>query len=87
MAVKVVIEGSAVRVLVDVQVPAGALKAPPEKPGMFAQADIDWGFKKAPPPRPLGELNREQAGVIKIAALNYLKELIEEEIRTLKSQL
>jgi len=87
MTIKVVMEGSSVRVLVDEQVPAGALTAPPEKLGMFAQADVDWGFKKAPSPRPMPELDREKAGVIKLAALNYVKGLLEAEINSLKSQL
>ena len=87
MTIKVVMEGSSVRVLVDKQVPAGDLTAPPEKLGMFAQADVDWGFKKAPSPRPMPELDREKAGVIKLAALNYVKGLLEAEINSLKSQL
>ena len=62
-------------------------RPPPEKLGMFAQADVDWGFKKAPSPRPMPELDREKAGVIKLAALNYVKGLLEAEINSLKSQL
>ena len=37
---------------IDVQVPISALKAPAKKLGMFAQADADWGFTKAPSPDP-----------------------------------
>ena len=45
MTVNVVMSGSSVRVLVDEQIPDGVLQGPPRKPGMFEQADIDWGFK------------------------------------------
>ncbi len=87
MPIKVVVARSTVRVLIDEEVPVDALKAPPEKLGMFEKADRDWGVKKEPPPRPLGELDRHSYGIIKTSALRYVKALIEEEIRALEGLL
>ena len=68
---------------IDIQVPASALKAPPKKLGMFAQADVDAGFTKAPSPGPLGALSGQPVGVIQVAALKYAKELIDQQIKVL----
>lgn len=70
----------------DFQVPISALKAPPKKLGMFAQADVDWGLTKAPPPEPL-KLDRQPVGVVQVAALRYLRVLIDAQIRALGGEL
>jgi len=38
------------------EVPRSELKRPVKKLGMFEQADVNWGFKEAPPPKPFEEL-------------------------------
>ena len=86
MPIRVVMEGASVRVLVDELVPPGALTAPAEKLGMFAQADVDWGFKKPPTPQPLGDVNRQPVGIVQVAALKYVKGLMDQEIRRLEGQ-
>jgi len=86
MTIKVVSEGSSVRVQMDFLIPDGTLQAPPEKPGMFEQADIDWGLKSPRSPKPLGDPNLQRFGVVKVAALKYVKTLIDQEIRTLGGQ-
>jgi hypothetical protein len=68
---------------IDVQVPVNALKAPAKKLGMFAQADVDWGFTKAPSPGALGALSGQPVGVVQLAALKYAKELIDQQIKAL----
>jgi hypothetical protein len=68
---------------IDVQVPIAALKIPPKKLGMFAQADVDWGFTKAPSPTPLSPLSGQPVGVVQVAALRHVKTLIDEQIRAL----
>jgi hypothetical protein len=86
MTVNVVMSGSSVRVLVDEQIPDGVLQGPPRKPGMFEQDDIDWGFKQPPEPQPLGDVNRQPVGIVQVAALKYVKNLIDQEIRRLEGQ-
>jgi hypothetical protein len=71
---------------VDVQVPIRALKAPAKKLGMFAQADVDWGFTKAPSADPLGEVSRQTVGALQLAALRHVKGLIDLQTRALSSQ-
>ena len=68
---------------IDVQVPINALKAPAEKLGMFAQADIDWGFTKAPSPAPLGDPSRQTVSALQVAALRHIKTLIDQQILAL----
>ena len=55
-------EAATAKEWIDVQVPIGAPKAPAKKLGMFAQADADWGFTKAPSPDPLGDPSRQTVG-------------------------
>jgi len=86
MTITVVPEVSSVRVQMDLQIPNSALQAPPEKPGMFEQADIDWGLKSPRSPKPLGDPNLQTYGVLKISALKYVKTLIDQDIRTLGGQ-
>ena len=69
---------------IDVQVPVSALKAPAKKLGMFAQADADWGFTKAPSPDPLGNPSRQTVGALQVTALRYVKGLIDQQIQALK---
>lgn len=68
---------------IDVQAPVAALKAPPKKLGMFAQADVDWGLEKAPPPVSLGKPSSHQLRVVQVAALRHVKALIDEQIKAL----
>jgi hypothetical protein len=83
MTIRVVMEGASVRVSVDEQIPDGVLQGPPKKLGMFEQADVDWGFKNPPSPQPLGNINRQPVGVVQVAALKYVKRLIDQEIQRL----
>jgi hypothetical protein len=53
---------------------------------MFEQADIDWSFKQPPTPQPLGDVNRQPVGIVQVAALKYVKGLIDQEIRRLEGQ-
>ena len=55
---------------IDLEVPRSELHGPPRKLGMFEQADVDWGYKKAPPPKPFEELTLAE---IEAAALDYVQ--------------
>jgi hypothetical protein len=83
MEIKVIPEGSSVRVQMDLLIPNGELQGPPEKPGLFEQADIDWGLKSPRPPKPLGDPNLQTYGALKVSALKRVKTLIDQEIRAL----
>ena len=66
---------------IDVQVPIKELKFPPKKLGMFAQADVDWGYKAAPSPEPL---SRQPRDIVRAAILRYVRTLIDKEIKQLE---
>jgi len=56
-----------------VQIPRSELKGPRKKLSMFAQADVDWGFKKPPPPKAFEELTPAE---IRTAALDYVQRVL-----------
>ena len=66
---------------IDIQVQAKELKFPPKKLGMFAQADVDWGYKAAPPSEPL---SRQPGDLVRAAILRYVRTLIDKEIKLLE---
>ena len=78
-------EGTTLRVLIDEQIPDGALTVTP-KLGYLEQTDINWGLKSPPPPQPLGEVSRQPVGVVQVAALKYVKRLIDQEIQRLEGK-
>ena len=86
MTITVVPEGTSTRVQMDFLIPNSQLQVPPKKPGMFEQADIDWGLKNPPSPQPLGNPNSQPYGVIRVSALKHVKTLIDQEIRALGGQ-
>lgn len=61
---------------IDLEVPRTDLKGPPNKLGRFAQADVDWGFKAAPPPKPFEELTLAE---IEAAALDFVQRALKKK--------
>ena len=61
---------------IDMKIPRSELKGPRKKLGMFAQADVDWGFKDPPPPKPVADLTIAE---IETAALEYVQRVLKKK--------
>ncbi len=62
---------------IDLEVPRSELLLPSRKPGFFEKADIDWGFKRPPPPKPFEELTLAE---IEIAAFDYAQRALKKKL-------
>jgi hypothetical protein len=85
MTINVGMVGTTIHVLVDEQIPDGVLTVT-SKLDMWDEADVKWGLMKPPPPTPLGDPNGRSLGEVRVAALKYVKGLIDQEIRRLGGQ-
>ena len=61
------------KMLLDIEVPISELKGPVPKLGKFAQADVDWGYRTPPAPKPFDQLTFQE---IQAAVLDYVQKTL-----------